>query len=76
MRCIPPDYKPCVFAPGANPSPSKGGQNFANYYLLAVNDSLQVVDGSIEKKEPCFINTTVDELLNDTQAEQFPCSAK
>jgi len=54
--------------------PLKGGQNFTHCCLLAINDSLQVVDGYIVNTTT-WINATVDELISATQNDQFPCTA-
>lgn len=55
--------------------PQFGGQNFTHCCLLAVNASLEFVDGFVVKSEPDFIKTTVSDLLAANDAGQFPCTA-
>ena len=59
----------------AHRKPTNGGQDFTHCCLLAVNQSLQVVNGYVVEKSPSFINATVDDLLAATAAGQFPCGA-
>ena len=56
-------------------NPTKGGQNFTHCCLLAVNQSLEVVNGYVVEKQLSFINATVDDLLAATAAGEFPCGA-
>lgn len=56
-------------------NPTKGGQNFTHCCLLAVNQSLEIVNGYVVEKQPSFINATVDDLLAATAAGEFPCGA-
>jgi len=55
--------------------PYRGAQNFTLCCLLAVNASLEVVNGYIVEKTPCYINASVDDLLAATREGQFPCGA-
>lgn len=55
--------------------PSLGGQNFTHCCLLAMNISLEVNNGTLIRKEPFYINATIDELLAANAADQFPCGA-
>jgi hypothetical protein len=61
--------------PGSNRAPGLGGQNFTHCCLIAVNQSLEIVDGYVLEKNPSFIQATIDELLAATAAGQFPCGA-
>jgi hypothetical protein len=61
--------------PGSHRDPLKGGQNLTHCCLLAVNASLEVVNGTIVKNTPSYINTTIDDFLAATRAGQFPCGA-
>jgi hypothetical protein len=58
-----------------NRKPTKGGQNFTHCCLLAVNQSLELVNGYIVEKQGSFINATIDDLLAATATGQFPCGA-
>jgi hypothetical protein len=62
-------------ASAAHRKPTEGGQNFTHCCLLAVNQSLELVNGSVVSKVPSFIKATVDELLAATARGQFPCGA-
>lgn len=55
--------------------PSLGGQNFTHCCLLAMNTSLEVLNGTLITKEPFYIHATVNDLLKDSAAGQFPCGA-
>lgn len=59
----------------SNLKPTEGGQNFTHCCLLAVNQSLEIVNGYVVEKHPSFINATVDDLLAATAAGEFPCGA-
>ena len=59
----------------SNRKPTEGGQNFTHCCLLAVNQSLEVVNGYIVEKPGSFINATADDLLAATAAGEFPCGA-
>ncbi|KAG0650613.1 hypothetical protein D0Z07_2684 [Hyphodiscus hymeniophilus] len=59
----------------SNRKPTEGGQNFTHCCLLAVNQSLEIVDGYVVEKSLSFINATVDVLLAATAGDQFPCGA-
>jgi hypothetical protein len=63
-----------TFLPSSR-DPFRGGQNLTHCYLLAVNASLEVVNGSIVAKTPYYINVSVEDLLAATKAGQFPCGA-
>jgi len=54
---------------------SLGGQNFTHCCLLAMNASLEVMNGTLTEKTPSYIDATVDDLLAATKGDQFPCSA-
>ncbi|CZR51374.1 uncharacterized protein PAC_01249 [Phialocephala subalpina] len=56
-------------------NPSLGGQNFTHCCLLAMNASLDILNGFVVKKDPDFIQATVDDLLAANNAGQFPCTA-
>lgn len=56
-------------------TPSLGGQNFTHCCLLAMNISLEVINGTLRVKTPFYINATIEELLEATAADQFPCGA-
>ncbi|KUJ22862.1 uncharacterized protein LY89DRAFT_728972 [Mollisia scopiformis] len=56
-------------------NPFLGGQDFTHCCLLAVNQSLSVVNGFIVENTPSFIEATVEELLSATANSQFPCGA-
>lgn len=62
--------------PGTGRNPRKGGQNYTHCCLLAVNASLDIKDGFIIETPSSFIQTTVEDLLAATEANQFPCAAK
>lgn len=56
-------------------APSLGGQNFTHCCLLAVNASLDVVDGVLVKTKTDYIDATVEEFLQRNEDGQFPCTA-
>lgn len=55
--------------------PFRGGQSLTHSCLLAVNPSLEVVNGYIVAKTPYYITALVDDLFAATKAGQFPCGA-
>jgi hypothetical protein len=55
--------------------PVRGWQNFTHCCLLAVNASLEVISGYIVEKTPCYIKSSVDDLLTAAREGQFPCGA-
>jgi hypothetical protein len=55
--------------------PFSGSQNFTYCCLLAVNASLEVINGYIVEKTPCYIKSSVDDLLTAAREGQFPCGA-
>jgi len=59
----------------SNRKPSLGGQNFTHCCLLAMNQSLQIVDGVLVQKPHSFIDATPNDLLAASAAGQFPCGA-
>ena len=61
--------------PASNREPSGGGQNLTHCCLLAVNASLEWLNGSVVEKAPYYLNASVDGLLAATKAGQFPCGA-
>jgi hypothetical protein len=62
-------------ATASHRKPTEGGQNFTHCCLLAVSQSLEIVNGYVIEKVPSFINATVDDLLAASAAGQFPCGA-
>ena len=57
-------------------NPLRGGQNFTHCCLIAINQSLAIVNGSVVKKGPDFVKASVEELLEATANDQFPCTAE
>jgi hypothetical protein len=55
--------------------PSLGGQNFTHCCLRAMNESLEVLGGTLFHKEPSYINASIDDLLAAVAGDQFPCTA-
>ncbi|KAH0541551.1 hypothetical protein FGG08_003963 [Glutinoglossum americanum] len=61
--------------PPSKLKPRYGGRDPEHCCLLAVNSSLEVVNGSLEQSPNSFIQGSLDQLIAANQSGQFPCGA-
>lgn len=60
---------------GESRSTLQGGQNITRCCLLAVNQSISLMNGKITKNHPSYIDVSIDQLFAATDAGLFPCGS-